>query len=80
MLKEENEGGGMSEETKHECFCQGAGPALTDFLKKMGPPEAARQHFDHARVEFLKGLRALLDARIESIAKEPPQGAKITVE
>ena len=70
----------MGEGKKNDCLCQGAGPVLTDLLRKMGPPEAAKQHFDHARVEFLKGLRALIDARIETITKPAPHGAKITVE
>ncbi len=43
-----------------ECLCGGTGPVLTEFLKRMGPPEGARRHFDQARVEFLKGVRALI--------------------
>ena len=65
---------------KPECICGGAGPALTDFLRKLGPPEGARQHFVQARVEFLKGLRAMIDARIEEISKQPDHGVKVTVE
>lgn len=64
-----------------ECVCGGAGPVLTEFLKRMGPPEGARRHFDQARVEFLKGLRALIDARIDSLSPKPDsKGAKVTVE
>lgn len=64
-----------------ECLCGGTGPVLTEFLKRMGPPEGARRHFDQARVEFLKGVRALIDARIESLApKHESRGAKVTVE
>jgi hypothetical protein len=76
----------MSEETKqtasapHECVCGGAGPALTEFLKRMGPPEAAKSHFDQARVEFLKGLRSLIDHRIEQLSRQPEKGTKLTVE
>jgi hypothetical protein len=64
-----------------ECVCGGAGPVLTEFLKRMGPPEGAKRHFDQARVEFLKGVRALIDARIDSLTpKEESRGAKVTVE
>ena len=63
-----------------ECVCGGAGPALTEFLKQMGPSETARRHFDHARVEFLKGLRAMIDSRIESLSKHESKGTKVTVE
>jgi hypothetical protein len=62
------------------CICQGAGPALTEFLRRLGPPLEARRHFEAARVEFLKGLRALLDARIEQITKSGAKGEKIPVE
>jgi len=73
----------MSEETKtdeRECLCGGAGPAFTRFLKDIGPPGPAKQHFDQARVEILKGLRALIDHRIEQISKDPQKGTKLTVE
>lgn len=63
-----------------ECVCGGAGPALTAFLKQMGPSEAAKRHFDQARVEFLMGLRAIIDARIESMTKGEAKGTKVTVE
>ncbi len=62
------------------CVCQGAGPVLSDFLRRLGPPEEARHHFDAARVEFLKGLRALIDARIEQVTKAKAKGEKIAVE
>ncbi len=62
------------------CLCQGAGPALSELLHRLGPPPEARRHFDTARVEFLKGLRAVLDARIEQISKPRARGEKISVE
>jgi hypothetical protein len=49
-------------------------------LRRLGPPEEARRHFDAARVEFLKGLRALIDARIEQCTKASARGEKIAVE
>jgi len=60
------------------CLCQIAGTALTELLNRLGPPAEARRHFDAARLEFLKGLRALLDARIADVSK--PRGEKIKVE
>ena len=62
------------------CLCQGAGPALSELLQRLAPPEGARRHFETARVEVLKGLRALLDARIEQLTKPAPKGEKIAVE
>ncbi len=62
------------------CLCQGAGPVFTDLLRRLGPPEEARRHFEAARMEVLKGLRALLDARIEQRARRGRKGEKIEVE
>jgi hypothetical protein len=62
------------------CLCQGLGPALSEYLRQLGPPEEARQHFETARLEVLKGLRALLDARIERFSKPRGKGEKILVE
>lgn len=77
----------MSEETKTEqtassgsCFCMGAGPMLSDCMRKLGPPEDARRHFDAAQVEFLKGLRAFIDSRISNLDKHEAKGESITVE
>ena len=62
------------------CLCQGTGPLLSDLLRRLGPPEQARRHFDAARLEFLKGLRALLDARIAQCSKPKAKGEKINVD
>ena len=43
-------------------------------------PTAESQHFDTARIEFLKGLLALLDARIEPVSKPRTKGETIAVE
>jgi hypothetical protein len=53
----------------------------TEFFEKFGPPEDARKHFDQARIEFLKGLRTFIDARIEHLSrKTETHGTKVTVE
>ena len=62
------------------CLCYGAGPALSELLRRLGPPEQARRHFDAARLELLKGIRALIDARIEQVSKAHAKGEKIEVE
>ena len=40
----------------------------------------SRQHFEAAKLEFLKGLRALLDARIAQASRARAKGEKIEVE
>jgi len=62
------------------CLCEDAGPILSDLLRRLSPPEPARRHFVAARLEFLQGLRALLDARIAQVAKRGAKGEKINVE
>lgn len=55
-------------------------------LRNMGPSSEASGHFRSARVEFLKGLRQLLDDRIEDLSSKPAQGtagaqgARVTVD
>ena len=71
----------MSEQqTSGKCVCMGAGPMLTDFLERMGPPEDVKAHFRAARVEILKGIRAMIDARIEQLSRTEEKGASIPVE
>lgn len=62
------------------CGCQGAGPALTEFLRSLGPSDRVTQHFRNAHLEVLKGLRALLDEQISARTEPPRQGTRITVE
>lgn len=42
--------------------------------------EAVEQHFRAAGVEFLKGLRLLIDTSIQELEPKPKTGSKITVE
>lgn len=62
------------------CACSGMGPALSqiasEFFRRFGPNEQVRNHFQQARVEVLKGLRALIDQRINDLSQ--PAQAKGT--
>lgn len=62
------------------CLCQGFGPLFSDLLQRLAPPAEARGHFEAARLEFLKGLRALLDARIAQRSKPRAKGQKISID
>lgn len=72
----------MSEEKHYaRCLCMGAGPALTATIEKFGASDEVRDHFRAARVEFLKGIRALIDSRIEELSRQQEEkGATIPVE
>lgn len=43
-------------------------------------PAEVRQHFTNSRIEFLKGIRAAIDHRIEKLSSTPQHGSKIAVE
>ena len=70
-----------NEKQRCDCGCMGFGPAMTDLLGRIGPA-AARDHFQAARVEFLKGVRAVIDARIDHLSKKQgqPMGSSVPVE
>jgi hypothetical protein len=58
------------------CFvCQVARP----FLRGLWT-DATRNHFRNSRVEFLKGVRSLLDDRIERLSRTEQKGHHVTVE
>jgi len=65
-----------SETHQPGCFlCTTAIPMLEHCIS-----EAARDHFRTSRVEFLKGVRSLLDDRIAHLSKQESKGTKVTVE
>jgi hypothetical protein len=58
------------------CFvCETAIPLIERCLG------GAAEHFRTSRLEFLKGMRSLLDERITQLSKEPEhKGTRVTVE
>jgi hypothetical protein len=70
----------MSEQAKRECVCMGAGPEFSQLLRKIGPGEAASGHFRNSRIEFLKGIRSMIDRQIENLSKTTDRGTKVSVE
>jgi hypothetical protein len=66
-------------EAGHEeegCFvCQTARPFLRNLWS-----DATQNHFRNSRVEFLKGVRSLLDERIEKLSRPEQKGQRVTVE
>ena len=62
----------MSDEKQHYenpgCFCRGFGPQATAFAEHLWS-KATHDHFRNSRVEFLKGLRSLIDDRIEKLSR-----------
>jgi len=59
------------------CPCREIVDSVRELL---GVSATARQHLTNSRVEFLKALRAILDARIEHLSNPAPKGTKVAVE
>ena len=62
----------------HErCLCR----ELADQVKDVfGVSPQVREHFNNSRIELLKGLRAIIDSRIEKLSQAGQRGTKIAVE
>ena len=59
------------------CLCREVVDQMRDIL---GVSPQVREHFTNSRIEFLKGIRAIIDGRIEQLSKASPAGTKIAVE
>jgi hypothetical protein len=71
----------MSEEHDHKhCVCCEANDAISRVFKMMGGSEEVSGHFRQSSLEFLKGVRALLDERIEHLGKSAHKGTRVVVE
>jgi hypothetical protein len=78
----------MSEDTAGEraahdhryCFCCGANEAISNLLRRCGGSEKVREHFRQSRLEFLKGVRSILDERIERLGRTGNKGTRVVVE
>ncbi|HVW84041.1 MAG TPA: hypothetical protein VHB50_05155 [Bryobacteraceae bacterium] len=75
----------MSEETGQahvhaHCICCEANEAIGKFFRNIGPSEDAAEHFRQSRIEFLKGIRRILDDRIERIGRTGRRGTHVVVE
>lgn len=63
--------------TGERCLCR---EVLDQFRENFGISEKVQEHFTNSRIEFLKGIRAVIDNRIESLGKTSQRGTKIAVE
>ncbi len=59
------------------CLCR---ELLNQVRVCFGISAEVEQHFNNSRVEFLKGIRAVIDQRIEHLSSAGQQGTKISVE
>ena len=59
------------------CVCN---EVFDHFRDAFGVPPAAKEHLANSRIEFLKAIRSVIDARIERASKTAREGTRIAVE
>lgn len=60
------------------CLCRDLSAQISAILGSRSPE--AREHFRNARIELLKAVRSLLDARIEHLSRPERRGTQVPVE
>ena len=64
-----------------DCFCGAIRRGLQEAAEMLTPPESAGNHFREARLEFLRGIRDLVDHRIDRLSRpKTGGGTRIVVE
>jgi hypothetical protein len=53
---------------------------LKQLLRSLEPSPQVTEHFRNARIEVLKGVRQVIDNRIQHLSRSPQPGRKIVVE
>jgi hypothetical protein len=66
-------------EGREECLCRAAWRQLVELMPEP-PSDRTREHFKNSRIEFLKGIRSLIDDRIERIQSTGQKGTHVVVE
>lgn len=62
--------------TEAGCFlCQNVIPVFRNIWS-----DATKGHFRNSRIEFLKGIRSILDDRIAHLSSHETKGTRVTVE
>jgi hypothetical protein len=63
-----------------DAFCDALRDGLRQAADSVTPPEPALGHFREARIEFLRGIRALIDHRINRMSRTKGSGTSVVVE
>ncbi len=61
-------------------FCNWIREGAEKAAETLSPPQGAAKHFREARLEILRGVRELIDHRIERLSKDGSKGSRIVVE
>lgn len=71
---------GQTASEQTDSACKRIKQGFEDFVNIFIPPEEATKHFREARIEMLRGFRAILDARIEHLSRGSAPGTRVPVE
>ena len=67
----------VTQPLQERCLCR----EVVDHVREaFGVSPKVTEHFTNSRIEFLKGIRAIIDSRIEHLSKAGQRGTKIAVE
>ena len=73
--------GGEAHTHEHKgCWCCEVNDAMNKFAREFGPSEDVRSHFRNSRIEFLKGIRKIIDERINRLSANEQKGSRVNVE
>ena len=62
-------------------FCNWIRQGAEHVAEILTPPQSAGRHFRQARIEFLRGIREIIDHRIERLSRDTAsKGTRVTVE
>ncbi len=62
---------------QERCLCR---EVVDQCRECLGVSPEVREHFANSRIEFLKGIRAIIDRRIAHLSTAAQHGTKIAVE
>lgn len=83
MTEAEQPGAGSRRESPYiDDICREFRAGLEFLVDNFAPPESACRHFREARIEMLRGLREIIDHRIDRLSrdKKPATGTRVVVE
>jgi hypothetical protein len=83
MSEAEQAAGGNARTSASACvddFCKCVREGVETIVDAVTPPESACKHFRESRIEFLRGIREIIDHRIDRLSRKGQSGTKIVVE
>ena len=63
-----------------DAFCDALRDGLRQVADSVTPPETAMGHFRESRIEFLRGIREIIDHRINRMSRTKNAGTSVVVE